>query len=196
MSHIQLNYAFLLFWSIFGELHWKLLFLVKKWLPQIGAQKYSESLFIYTSLKSGKSRGKFGYFVNNPFVQSSKTEQILIKTVFLLKMSHIPPNYAFLLFCIFFGQIHCKVLFLFKKETISERSTEILRKFVFLNKFEKGKMKRKIWICCKQPILFKAQNWTNINNFIFPLKMSHILLNYAFLLFWSIFDEIHWKLFF
>ena len=30
MSHIQLNYAFLLFWSIFEEFHWKILFLVKK----------------------------------------------------------------------------------------------------------------------------------------------------------------------
>ena len=32
------------------------------------------------------------------YVQSSKTGQILTKTVFLLKMSHIELNYAFLLF--------------------------------------------------------------------------------------------------
>ena len=30
------------------------------------AQKYSESLLFSTSLKSGKSRSKFGYVVNNP----------------------------------------------------------------------------------------------------------------------------------
>ena len=30
MSHIQLNYAFLLFLRILGAIHWKLLFLVKK----------------------------------------------------------------------------------------------------------------------------------------------------------------------
>ena len=30
MSHIQLNYAFVLFWSILGEIQWKLLFLLKK----------------------------------------------------------------------------------------------------------------------------------------------------------------------
>ena len=29
MGHIQLNYAFLLFWRILGEILWKLLFLVK-----------------------------------------------------------------------------------------------------------------------------------------------------------------------
>ena len=34
-----------------------------------------------------------------------------------------------------------------QKMTISERSTEILRKFVFLNKFEKGQTKMNIWIC-------------------------------------------------
>ena len=34
-----------------------------------------------------------------------------------------------------------------QKMTISERSTEILRKFVFLNKFEKEKILRKIWNC-------------------------------------------------
>ena len=30
MSHIQLNYALLLFWSIFWLIHWKILFFVKK----------------------------------------------------------------------------------------------------------------------------------------------------------------------
>ncbi len=30
MSHIQLNYAFLLFWSIFGEIRRELFFLVQK----------------------------------------------------------------------------------------------------------------------------------------------------------------------
>ena len=30
MSQIQLNYGVPLFWSIFGEIHWKILFLFKK----------------------------------------------------------------------------------------------------------------------------------------------------------------------
>ncbi len=34
-----------------------------------------------------------------------------------------------------------------QKMTISEKSTEIIRKVVFLNKFEKGQILRKIWIC-------------------------------------------------
>ena len=43
-----------------------------------------------------------------------------------------------------------------QKITLSESISEILRKFVFLNKFEKGKIQWKIWICCKQPFLYKA----------------------------------------
>ena len=51
ISHIQLNYAFLLFWSIFGEIHWKLLFLVQKNISQKEAQKYSKNVFFSTNLK-------------------------------------------------------------------------------------------------------------------------------------------------
>ena len=61
-------------------------------------------------------------------------------------MSHIPPNYAFLWFWSIFGIIiRWKLLFLVKKVTISERITEILRKFIFLNMFEKAQILRKIW---------------------------------------------------
>ncbi len=74
-------------------------------------------------------------------------------------MSHIQLNYAFLLFWSILGEIYWKLLFLVKKMTISERSSEKIRKFVFLNMFEKEKIQKKIWICCKQPFLFKAIKW-------------------------------------
>ena len=51
-------------------------------------------------------------------------------------MSHIQLNYAFLFFWRIFGEIHREILFLVKKVTISETSTEILRKVIFLNQFE------------------------------------------------------------
>ena len=62
--------------------------------------------------------------------------QILRKTVFHLKMSHMQLNYAFVLFWTIFGKIHWKIVSLVQKVTISVRSSEILRKFDFLNKFE------------------------------------------------------------
>ena len=156
MSPIQLNYSFLLFWSIFGEIHWKLQFLVTKVTTSDRSTEILRKFVYLNNLKSGKSRGKFGFVVNNPFVQSSKTEQILSKTVFLLKMSHILTNYAILLFWSFFGQNHGKVLFLFQKVTISERKSELLRNNTFLNKFENKKSQRNIWFgvnngfCSKQ----------------------------------------------
>ncbi len=45
----------------------------------------------------------------------------------------------FFFFWSIFGKIHRELVFLVKKLTISERSTEMLRKFVFLKMFEKGK---------------------------------------------------------
>ena len=137
MSHIQLNYAFMLFWSIFREIHWKLLFLVKIWLSQKEALKYVEKLLLLTSLIRRKARRKFGFVSTTFFDQTSKRGQILTKTVFLHKMSHIQLNYASLLFWSIFGEIHRKfLLFVVKKVIISETCTEILRKFVFLKKFE------------------------------------------------------------
>ena len=53
-------------------------------------------------------------------------------------MIHILLNYAFMLFWSIFGEIHRELLFLVKKGTFSEKSTEIFRKFVFLTMFENG----------------------------------------------------------
>ena len=112
-------------------------------------------------------------------------------------MSHIQLNYAFLLFWSIFGKIHWKLLFLVQKVTISERSTELLRKFVFLNKFEKKQILRKIWICLHKSFFDQTiKRGEILTKTVFLLKMGHIQLNYAFLLFWSIFGKIHWKLLF
>ena len=81
------------------------------------------------------------------FDQTSKRGQILTKTVFLPKFSHIQLNYAFLFFCSILGEIQRELLFLVRKVTITETSTEIFRKFVVLTMFEKGKILGKIWIC-------------------------------------------------
>ena len=61
-------------------------------------------------------------------------------------MSHLLLNYAFLWFCSIFGEIHGEYFFLDIKVIISETRTEILRKFVFLTMFEKGKNLSKILI--------------------------------------------------
>ena len=60
--------------------------------------------------------------------------------------------------------------------------------------FEKGQILRKIWICfktlfdqtSKMEKMFKKK-------IVILLNVSHIQINYAFLLFWSILGEIHRK---
>ena len=80
-----------------------------------------------------------------------------------------------MLFWSIFGEIHRKLFFLNIKVTIAETSTEIFKKFIFLTIFERCNYKKKN---------------------VFLHNVSHILLNYAYLLFWSIFGEIHRELLF
>ena len=65
-----------------------------------------------------------------------------------------------------------ELLFLFQKVTLSEKSTEILRKFVFLNKFEKGQILRKIWICLNN-FFIKPVKGANKKKKICPKKEQH-----------------------
>ena len=111
-------------------------------------------------------------------------------------MTHIQINYAFLLFWSIFVEIHWKLLFLVQKVTLSERSLEKLGKFVLLNKLEKGQVQRKIWNSCKPSFLYKQSNGPIVIKTVFPQKMSHKQIIYVFLLFWSIFELIRWKLLF
>ena len=116
ISHIHLNYAFLIVWNIFGKIHWKVLFLVKKWLSQKEAQNYTESLFCSTILKRMKSRGKFGFCIIKCFlIKPEKKGQILPKTLFLLQMCYQELNYAFLLIWSTFWLNLWKLLILVKK---------------------------------------------------------------------------------
>ena len=151
MSHTQLNYAFLWVWSIFGLIHGKILFLVKKvTISERSSEKIRKFVFI-NRFENGQIQRKIWICCKEPFL--SKAGQILTKTVFLNTMSHKQLIYAFLLVWSIFREIHWEILFLVKKLTISVRSSEILRKFVFLNKFEKEKILRKILICYRQPFL-------------------------------------------
>ena len=189
MGHIQLNYAFLLFWSSFGLIHWKLLFLVKQVTISERSTEILRELVYLNKFEKRQIQRKIWIVVNNLFVQSSKMGQILTKTVFLLKMSHMLLNYAFLLFWSSFGLISSKLLFL-------ERSTEILRELVYLNKFEKRQIQRKIWIVVNNLFVQSSKMGQILTKTVFLLKMSHMLLNYAFLLFWSSFGLISSKLLF
>ncbi len=65
---------------------------------------------------------------------SPQSEPRIAKLCFSVVLKHLGGNSQ-------------KILFLVQKVTISEKSSEILRKFVLLIKFEKGQNLRNIWVC-------------------------------------------------
>ena len=110
--------------------------------------------------------------------------EILTKTFFSPQSE---PHTAKLCFSVvlkhFWGNSHRELVFLDKKVTILERSTELLRKFVYLNMFEKGQILRKIWICLNDFFLLNSKRGQIFFLNVFLPKVSHIQINYAFLLF-------------
>ena len=151
VRHMQLNYAFLLFWSIFGEIHIDLFFLVKK--VTLRKEHFNTQKVCFSYIWNGENLSKIWICLTTDFEQTSKRVQILPKTFFLPKVSHIQLNYAFLLFWSILVEIHRELLVLVKKVTISERRTEIHRKLVFLNMCEKRVNLEKIWICLNSSFL-------------------------------------------
>ena len=82
-----------------------------------------------------------------------------------------------------------------QKVTISEISSELHRKFVLLNNFEKNEIQRKIWILYKQMFFDQTRKKGKIlPKTLFLLQMCYQELNYAFLLIWSTFWLNLWKL--
>ena len=72
--------------------------------------------------------------------------EILTKTYFSPQSEpHTAKLFFFVVLKHFGGNSQRTSLFI-KRGTVAENSNEILRKFVFLNIFEKGQILRKIWI--------------------------------------------------
>ena len=89
-------------------------------------------------------------------------------------MNHIQLNYASLLFWSIFVGSHSELFFLDIILTITEMSTEILRKFVFLTMFEKRQILRKIRICLNNCFWSNQLKGININKNCFtPLSEQH-----------------------
>ena len=68
-----------------------------------------------------------------------------------------------------------------QKSGISERSTEILRKFVSLNMFENEEILRKIWICLNKFFYQTSKRGQILTKTAFLTIVSHTQLNHVFL---------------
>ena len=146
MSHRLLNYAFLLFWNIFEEIHRELFILVQNVTSSKTSTEILRKFVFLTMFEKWQIMRKIWICLKKCFNQTSKRAKILTKNVFLPKVSHILKKYASLLFWRIFEDIHRELFILVKKVTISEMNTETLRKFVFLTKFGKEQILWKILI--------------------------------------------------
>ena len=89
-------------------------------------------------------------------------------------MSHIQLNYVFLLFWSIFAEIQRQLLFFVQKVTFSEKRTEKLTKFVFLNMFENRQTLSKIGTCLNNCFWSNQWNGGYINkNSFSPQSKPH-----------------------
>ena len=149
MSHMWLNHSFFsLVLKHFGRNSMKTsLFIQKSDISERSSEILRKLTFLY-KFEREKTQRKIWIWCKQLFLfKAVKWDNYEQKQFFSTKLSHIQLYYVFLLFWSIFGLIHCKLLFLVQKVTISKRNTEILRKFVFLNKLEKAPILRNIWIC-------------------------------------------------
>ena len=121
-------------------------FLSKKWLSLKRATEILRKFVFLTMFEGGNPEANLDLFKQLFLIKPVKGDKYYKKTIFLPKLSHIQLNYAFLLFWSIFGEIQREILVLVKKVTISETSTEILWKLVFLTMFEKWQIQWKIWV--------------------------------------------------
>ena len=104
----------------------------------------------------------------NTFVQTSEIGQILTKKFTTQNEPHTFTLYFFGCFESYFGKICWKLLFLVKKVSISERSSEWHWKFVFLKNFCYLQILRNIFIWWNNYFSSNQWNRTNINKNCLP----------------------------
>ena len=137
MRQILLIYVFLLFWSIFGEIHRELFFLDIKMTSQKRALKYSESSFLSPCLKGANTEENLDLFKN--YLWSNQWKGIITnKNCFSQQGEpHIAKNIPSCCFEVFWGKFIENFPFNINV-TITEKSTEIFSQFFFLTIFENG----------------------------------------------------------
>ena len=154
MCHRLLNYVFLLFWSIFREIQWKILFLVKKMAISERISDILRTFLFLNKIEKEQILRKIRICFKHPFCSSSKIGQIKKQ---LFSPQNEPHRFK-LCVCVFFcllGEIHWKCLFLVKKGTISEKRLEILRRFFFSSSLKRGKSRGKLGFVINNPFCSK-----------------------------------------
>ena len=131
---------------------------------------------IWTSLNNclWSNQWNGGYIIKNSFSPQSKPHTA--KLCFSVVLKHFRWNSQ-------------RTSLFIQKVDISERRTEILTKFVFLNMFENGKILKKIWMYLNSSFWSNQWKGTNIKKKVFSPKVSHISKS----MFFCCFVAFSWK---
>ena len=128
-------------------------------------------------------------------IKSLKWDNINKKMFFSTKWGIYCKIMPFCCFWSIFGEIHRELFFLDTNVTRSKTITEILRKFVFLTMFEKEQILKKILICLKIFLIKPVKGDKYQQKLFFSTKWTTFWKT-VFLLFWSVFVELHRELLF
>ena len=126
----------------FVEIHRELLFLVKKWLSEKRTEILRTLVFLNIFEKAQIQR-KIWICLNNSFWSDQYKGTNINKNCFSPQSEPHSAKLCFSVVLKHFRGNSQRTSLLSPKSPISEKSTEILRKVVFLNMFEKGQILRK-----------------------------------------------------
>ena len=119
LSHIQLNYAFLLFWNIFGVIHREFIFLVPKVIISESRTELLTKIVFLKIFEKGKILRKIWNCLNNSF-WTNQWKGTNIKQICFSPQNE--PHTAKLCFLVvlkqFWGNLHRTNLFSKKNDTI------------------------------------------------------------------------------
>ena len=139
MSHILLNYASLLFCSIFGEIIRELFFLdIKLTISEKSTKRLRKFVFL-TMFERGKILRLIWICLNNRFLINQWKGININKNGFSPQSGPHSAKLCLSVFLSILGYINRELFFLDIKGTLSETWNKTLRKFVFLTMFEGGK---------------------------------------------------------
>ena len=200
MSHIQINYAFLLFWSILGEIHRKNLFLVKKVTFSERSIEKLRNLFNLIFLKRVNPEENMDLFKQLFLIKPVKGDNIK-KKVFFSPQSEPPrAKLCFSVVLKHFGRNSERSSLFSQNRGYLRKEHWNTQKFCFSKHVWKGTNPEENLDLFKQLFLIKVVKWEYIKkNLFFSSKWAtyrQIMLVCCFEVFWEKFRvnfSFFWK---
>ncbi len=153
--------------------------------------------FFSTSLKRGKSLGKYWFWMEQLFLSNQWNGTNIDENGFPPQNNPFTAPQLFCCFEVFSRKLTENFAFISKMWLFQIEPKNYSESYFFPTSLKKGKSWEKFWFDGNN--FFLSNQWKGAGikkQTFFLLKIRHIQLNYTFLVLWSIFAEIDWKLLF